>query len=209
VSTQPEGDSAADRREARDRAAAARLVRTAGIFYAVLLGLAVAWRTGWAGEPLWFAGPEAAARGVAWLRDPALGAAAAALVIVVSGELTERAGWGQRLARHLAELVGRPSPGQIALLALSSGIAEEAFFRGALQPRVGLVAASLLFGLAHFVPRRELLPWTGFSVVAGFLLGGLFEGTGNLLAPIVAHVGINGVNLTLLVRRYGPRRGRS
>ena len=178
-------------------------MRTAGTFYGVLLVLAVAWRSVWAGEPLLFTGAEAAAEGVSWLRDLGLGAAAAALVIVVSGELTERLGWGRRLAEQLAALVGRPSRGQIALLALSSGIAEEAFFRGALQPRVGLVAASLLFGLAHFAPRRELLPWTAFSVVAGFLLGALFEGTGNLVAPIVAHVGINGVNLTLLVERYG------
>lgn len=180
-----------------------RLVRTAAVFYGVLLLLALGWRSGWAGEPLLYAGPEAAAQGVSWLRDVGVGAAAAALVIVVSGELTERMPWGRRLAERLAALLGRPSPAQIALLALSSGIAEEAFFRGALQPRVGLVAASLLFGLAHFAPRRELLPWTAFSVVAGFLLGALFEGTGNLVAPIVAHVGINWVNLRLLVKRYG------
>jgi hypothetical protein len=182
-------------------------VRTAAVFYGVLLVAAVVWRSLWAGEPLLFTGPEAAARGVSWLRDVGVGAAAAAGVIVVSGELTERVRWGRRLAERLAALIGRPSGGQIALLALSSGIAEEAFFRGALQPRVGLVAASLLFGLAHFAPRRELLPWTAFSVVAGFLLGGLFEATGNLVAPIVAHVGINGVNLTLLVRRHGDARG--
>jgi membrane protease YdiL (CAAX protease family) len=64
------------------------------------------------------------------------------------------------------------------------------------------VAASLIFGLVHFIPRRELLPWTGFSVAAGFLLGALFEATGNLAAPVVAHALVNGVNLTLLVRRY-------
>jgi membrane protease YdiL (CAAX protease family) len=57
----------------------------------------------------------------------------------------------------------------------------------------------------HFVPRREFLPWTGFSVAAGFLLGWLFESTGNLVAPIAAHALVNGVNLSLLVRRYAPR----
>jgi hypothetical protein len=195
MSTQSQPDPALER-------AAARLVRTAGVFYGVLLLLALAWRSAWAGEPLLYAGPEAAAQGVSWLRDVAVGAGVAGAVIVASGELTERFGWGRRLAEQLAALVGRPSTGQIALLALSSGIAEEAFFRGALQPRVGLVAASLLFGLAHFAPRRELLPWSAFSVVAGFLLGALFEGTGNLVAPIVAHVGINAVNLRLLVKRY-------
>ena len=81
-------------------------------------------------------------------------------------------------------------------------MAEEALFRGALQPQVGLLAASLLFGLAHFAPRRELLPWTVFSLAAGLLLGTLFEETGNLVAPVVAHAGINAVNLRWLSQRY-------
>ena len=36
----------------------------------------------------------------------------------------------------------------------------------------------------------------------GFALGGLFEWTGSLLAPVVAHTAINAVNLPLLVHRY-------
>ncbi len=34
------------------------------------------------------------------------------------------------------------------------------------------------------------------------VLGALFESTGNLVAPSVAHVGINAVNLRRLVVRY-------
>ena len=89
------------------------------------------------------------------------------------------------------------------LLAAASGLAEEMFFRGALQPRVGLVVASALFGVLHFAPRRELLPWTVFAVVMGFVLGWLFAWSGSLLAPVIAHTVINAVNLPLLVRRYG------
>ena len=63
--------------------------------------------------------------------------------------------------------------------------------------------ASLVFGLAHFAPNRELLPWTGFAIVAGLLFGVLFWWTGNLIAPVVAHVVVNGINLPLLVNRYG------
>jgi membrane protease YdiL (CAAX protease family) len=59
-----------------------------------------------------------------------------------------------------------------------------------------------VFGLAHFAPRRDLLPWTGFAVAAGFGLGALFEATGNLVAPIVAHASINLVNLRLLALRW-------
>jgi membrane protease YdiL (CAAX protease family) len=68
---------------------------------------------------------------------------------------------------------------------------------------VGWLAASLLFGCAHLVPRREMLPWTGFAVLAGLLFAGLFIWTGNLVAPICAHVLVNAVNLPALTRRYG------
>ena len=89
------------------------------------------------------------------------------------------------------------------MLAFLSGIAEEALFRGALQPKVGLVAASLLFGLAHFVPRREFAVWTGTTILAGFMLGLLFQKTGNLIAPIVAHFIVNALNLRWLSVNYG------
>jgi membrane protease YdiL (CAAX protease family) len=50
------------------------------------------------------------------------------------------------------------------------------------------------------VPRRELIAWTGFSIAAGLLLGWLFDATGNLVRPVVAHAVINGVNLRDLTR---------
>ncbi len=134
------------------------------------------------------------------LRDAGAGLMAAIIVILVSRELTRRTGWAAGLARALGELLGRLSLTECWLLAVASSLGEEALFRGALQPQVGLVAASLIFGLAHFVPRRDLMPWTLFSVVAGFLLGALFEATGNLIAPIVAHMVINGVNLRAIAR---------
>ena len=83
-------------------------------------------------------------------------------------------------------------------LALVSGAAEEALFRGALQPEVGLVIASLLFGLAHFAPRRDLAAWAPAAVIAGFVLGSLYAWTGNLIAPVVAHATVNAINLRWL-----------
>ena len=110
---------------------------------------------------------------------------------------------GHRQALFLGEVLGRRTVGECVVLAAVSAIAEEALFRGALQPHLGWVGASLLFGLAHFAPRRDLLPWTGFAVLAGFVLGALFEVTGNLIAPVVAHFAINAVNLRRLGVRYG------
>ena len=90
------------------------------------------------------------------------------------------------MARALGESLGRISVPDALLLAVASGLGEELFFRGALQPRVGLILATVLFGAVHFVPRRELLPWTGFAMVAGLVLGVLFEWTGSVVAPVVA-----------------------
>lgn len=172
------------------------------VFYGVLLGAALIWGA-LAGRSIFYASPEAAARGPHPLHDLAAGALAGGIVILISHEITRRTRWGEALARTLASVLGPLSWAACVLLALVSGVAEEAFFRGAVQPQVGLVAASLIFGLAHFAPQRELWPWTGFSLLAGLLLGGLFEATGNLLAPVLAHALINAINLRLLSTRYG------
>lgn len=182
------------------------LVRAAIFFYAALLGVALL-GAALAGDPLLYATADAARRGVRPLRDAGLGLVAGTLVILLSDQLTRRTRAGDALARALAKTLGRLTPAQCVLLAALSGVAEEAFFRGVLQPWLGLVAASLLFGLAHFVPRRELLPWSAFAVAAGFLLGMLFDATGNLVAPVTAHAIINAVNLHLLSTRYGVATG--
>jgi len=177
-------------------------VRWAGVFYGGLAAVGLAWNA-LAGTPWAFRSPEAAAQGVWWMRDLALGAATALAVVALSNAVTERTRWGEALGRALGEVLGPLRMGQCLWLAAVSGFAEEVFFRGALQPRVGWAAASLLFGLAHFAPRRDLWPWTVFAIGAGGLLGALYEATGNLVAPVVAHAGINAVNLRLLARRYG------
>ena len=183
------------------------LLRWACVFYGLLAAGALAWNQ-WDGAHWAFLDDAAAAAGVRWGRDVGLGLGSAAAVIAASRWITMRTRWGDALAREIGAAIGRLSRGECAALAAVSGFAEEAFFRGALQPRVGWLAASLLFALAHFAPRRRLWPWTGFALIAGGLLGGLFAVTGNLVAPVVAHAAINGVNLRRLSVRYGdaPRR---
>lgn len=176
------------------------LVRRALYFYAAFLGVAIVWRVGFQGASLLLATPGDA---VHWLRDVALGLAAGALVIVASAEITARTRMGTALAQALGAALGPLRTRDCIVLALVSGVAEEALFRGALQPQVGLVWASVVFALAHLVPRRELLPWSVFSLAAGFLLGGLYAATGNLVAPVVAHFAINAVNLRKLSREFG------
>jgi hypothetical protein len=168
--------------------------------YGALFAVALAWAT-WSGRSVFYASQAAAEEGVAPLLDTALGLAVAAVTIALSRR-AERTQWGDAMGRSLAELLGKRSLRECVVLAVVSGVAEEAFFRGVLQPALGWLLASLIFGLVHFAPKRELLPWTGFALAAGLALGALFEFTGNLVAPIVAHVGINAVNLRRLVVRY-------
>lgn len=172
-------------------------------FYGAMAIVAVLWRTGIYGEPIFFASTESENQPVAWLANLGLGVAVGLVVVLLSGIATRVTKWGDELARAMAETLGPISTPDAILLAVASGMAEEMLFRGALQPRVGLIVATVLFAAVHFVPRREFLPWTAFALVVGIVFGLMFEATGNLLAPIVAHAVINGINLPMLVNRYG------
>lgn len=65
-------------------------------------------------------------------------------------------------------------------------LTEELLFRGVLQTQFGLVAASIIFALLHF---RYLRKWVLFIMVfsLSFLLGWIFDFTGNLWVTVFAH----------------------
>jgi uncharacterized protein len=111
----------------------------------------------------------------------------------------------REISEELApRLVDGAASTSLVLVAIFSGVGEEAFFRGALQQEFGLVIASVLFGLAHIGPDRRYLVWTAWAVLAGFVFGLLYEISGGLLAPILAHSGHNAATLLLWKR---SRRG--
>ena len=184
------------------------LVRFGLVFYGLMAAVAVIWRLGIQGESILFGSLEAAHRGLRWVPDFGAGLVSGAVVLVLSRWMTRRTAWGEAMARALAGTLDGISVPNSLLLAVASGLAEEMLFRGALQPQVGWLVASLLFGLLHFIPRRELLPWTGFALLVGSLFGALFLWTGNLVAPVVAHVLVNAVNLPMLIREYGGGKSR-
>jgi len=166
------------------------LIRIAALFYLLLTLGAVLWLA-LAGHTisLW-RGPLPLLAGLG------LGLAVTGLTHLALGRLP----WLQRLTQLFAQIVGPLTAPQALLLALLSGVSEELFFRGALQASVGLVGASLVFGLAHIAPDRRFLPWTAFALVMGFALGLLYELSQSLLAPVAAHVVINAINLRTLGR---------
>jgi uncharacterized protein len=99
------------------------------------------------------------------------------------------------LEARLQQTLGPLSTPEVIGLALLSGLAEEVFFRGAMQPAWGYLATTLLFGLLHSGRGRELLVWTTSALLAGALLGGLMLWRGNLLAPVLCHALVNAVQL--------------
>lgn len=166
-----------------------QLVTVAAVLYGAM-GLLAAWlMSRGAANPIVL---EATLGGVGRAVLYGVGAAGA---ILVGTEVLLRTTVGRRLRDTMAETLGPLRFPEVAFLAIASGFAEEMLFRGALQPRFGLVATSLVFGLVHVGPTRVYAVWTAFAVVAGFVLGGLTAWTGVLLPAIVAHVLVNLVNL--------------
>ncbi len=177
------------------------LLRTAGLFYAVLMLIPLWWRAASEGPNLFY--PE----GFSWgdtIGGLVVGLVAGLVLVGLSGIAMERTRWGRGLAEGFAGILGRISAREAWWLAALSAFGEEMFFRGLLQPWIGLTMASVLFGLLHFIPRRDMLPWTLFSIAAGFLLGGLFAFSGTLVAPIACHALVNGINLTRIARLAEP-----
>jgi len=153
----------------------------------------------WCVESLW-GGPPAE---IEWtLEGSALGAVAAvpplAVLVWILSPRWRRAGFIRRIRRFIRESLGPTIASlgavHIAILAASAGLGEELLFRGVLQPRMGLVAASIVFGLLHpFTP--------AYAVIAGLLgayMGWLADRTGMLLVPVVAHAVYDAVALMIL-----------
>ena len=72
---------------------------------------------------------------------------------------------------------------EIAVIALLSGVSEELFFRGALQAEVGIIAAAVLFGLLHPLNVSYVI----WATSVGIAFGLLYQATGSLIPPMLAH----------------------
>lgn len=163
--------------------------------------------------------------GAAWWHGQSLATAfdlRAGSAVVLGGLAAGLLAWAP--AGVLVELSARlhpPSPEYLAFLrenlphdtvatvvafaaaAVVAPLAEELLFRGLLYrtarerwgaPRAA-VLVSLFFGVAHWEP------WSLFGLVfLGYVLCVLYERTGSLLAPVLAHGVHNAVSLALLIR---------
>lgn len=89
----------------------------------------------------------------------------------------------------------------VVLISVAAGIGEELLFRGVIQPTIGLIPASVIFGIAHFGGRGMLV----FGILAGLIgliFGWLAITSGGLLASVVAHAGYDAIAL-MYIRQGG------
>ncbi|RMG07922.1 MAG: CPBP family intramembrane metalloprotease [Planctomycetota bacterium] len=179
-----------------------------------------AWLGAQAGCPSLFRLPPTGARLVLSLAA----AAAVALLVVQGGKALERVPWYRRMAALMKrmltapDLLGPELDAQKAfVIAVYSSVGEEALFRGVVQPYLigrlgelsgdsggafavggGVLLSSLIFGAMHFPVVRELRPWTVFAVAVGAMFGVLAVWSESLLAPVLAHLLINWLNMRRL-----------
>ncbi|MGG5253760.1 lysostaphin resistance A-like protein [Neobacillus sp. SM06] len=116
-----------------------------------------------------------------------VGASAGVLVVVIDillmkvlpNSFYDDGGLNERIFRNR-------SIGHIAFIALLVAISEESLFRGIIQVKFGLMAASILFAVIHF---RYLFNWFLLVdvVLLSFFIGIVFWLTNNLAVTIVMH----------------------
>jgi membrane protease YdiL (CAAX protease family) len=127
------------------------------------------------------------------------------LISIISRILIFFPRW-KKLFFGFRKILGHLSVKDVLILALMSGFGEEAFFRGFLQPWLGIPAASFFFAVLH-APQlfssdqsetSSLSLWPWFALAAGIALGWLTILTGTWLSSAVAHFLVNYLNLVYI-----------
>jgi membrane protease YdiL (CAAX protease family) len=125
-------------------------------------------------------------------------------LVWLSRMTVRRYAWARRLHRELRPFAQGLDPSGVVVLAVLSGAGEELLFRGLFQPWIGLVPQAVLFGIVHQLPGSpSRWVWVAWAFGVGLALGALFQVSGSLLGPIVAHAVVNGLNLGFL-KRHDP-----
>lgn len=144
-----------------------------------------------------------------WWIDLGAGLALGSLLLAFWRGLLRFTFAARALEQELARLLAPLATSEAIALAVISALAEELFFRGALQSAWGYLPAALLFALLHTGPGRAFRIWTLFALVGGLSLGLLVLLRGPVGGAIVAHLLVNGVNLVRLARLPVPPAERS
>ena len=188
-------------------------VRVVLLTYGALLVVAIGW--GWLthGPNVFFLPASETLAATRVLRIPGLPAWAfryggalvvgltLGLVVVGASRLGVRYSNGLRgMQEAFASTLGEMSGAQVWVAAVASAVAEEALFRGAMLPTIGIWWSSAVFGILHTPMERRMRLWPvmAFVMGVGFALSAM--AFGHLLAPMVAHFTINFLNLKEISR---------
>jgi membrane protease YdiL (CAAX protease family) len=93
-------------------------------------------------------------------------------------------------------LADLPIVDKLIIVAVAMSV-EEAFFRGFLQPRFGLVVSSILFALSHFSYGLPFMIVGVFTI--SLVIGRSFERSGDLLPCMIAHGIFDGIQLVIIL----------
>ncbi len=195
IDVPPAGAAAAARRlEQPDRARSGAWIALA---YGALGALGVILAEA-VGRSPWITSPWAGDGGaLALVTSLALGGLLAAATIRAT-RLVGGTRWARALHADLRPVVFGLGDGAIATMAVASGLGEELFFRGFLTPVAGVLVSSAAFGALHQVRGKARWAWTAWAALMGLIFAVLFDLTGHLAGPILAHATINFVNLRYL-----------
>jgi membrane protease YdiL (CAAX protease family) len=182
-------------------------LKAAALVYGLLAAAAIVWGV-LRDRPDVFHHPDALlAPPLPWAVELLLGGAAGVAfglgIARMTRALVYRFRWARAMHIEFRGVFGPLRGAEVLAFAALSAIAEELFFRGALQPAIGIVGASLVFGVLHVAPSRKFVPWPFQALVMGLAFGGLFWLSGSLTAPILAHFTINYQNLHF-INSYDP-----
>lgn len=180
--------------------APAALVKKSTIVYGIMISLGLAVVTfGHKTLPKPFAVPRDPLEA---LRLVAIGGLGAGLLLVLSYFFEDWFASFRELKAMITRYLGPLTAGMAVYLSVITAFGEELLFRGAMQPFAGLVLTSVLFGLLHMGQRGVVSAWSVWALVAGLLLGWIYEDTGSLWPPIIAHFGVNCWSILNLRRAY-------
>jgi uncharacterized protein len=132
-----------------------------------------------------------------------LGACVGAITVLATKALVMRFGFASRLHSELRPLAMSLSTQMVVVLATTSALGEELFFRGLLLSWIGLVPQAIVFGLLHQTGGSSRWVWIIWATIGGLLLGSMYQLTGSVVGPVIAHALINGLNLQFL-KRHDP-----
>jgi len=149
-------------------------------------------------------------RGQGWLwASPLIGVAVGLLIVWLSQLATKHWQRLQQLRDGFRDVLGPLSHREIVTLAVSSSVAEELLFRGALLPWLGVAWQALLFGLLHIGPDRRFIIWTAMATAIGLLFGAVTLWVGDIGAAVTAHFIVNYLNLRFITASAPSLRGRA